>query len=860
MARPLTGWSKFLLICGASGAVFLFYCFASASVLLLLAAIAFELVLAVAAARVALAPWVARIMHRHLALLKIFVKSFRVRKGVEFRIPLQAADAPGLFATLDSLCRRLDVAPPQTVSLEMTCSAWVRLKGLRRGGGKTILGVGYDLLAGLSVTEAEAVLAHEMVHAKLIQRGFRSWLMGGLNRAGNLSRSLAAQVGAFRAAKISSELAGTLLAGADRLTRLGARLVAAYSRQDEFEADRGAAELCGVGPIRSSLSKLEAIARITARLPWRERVARLQAGNGFSQWLLAELAAGTAFQPAENRPDLFNKYSTHPSLNDRLAALASVPDRPTKDTGPAIRLLADPDAIAATLVLEIQRVAAEQEKLDSRQLQRWVRKARNNAHLRGAQAIGVALIVAGILTGFFVWLDSGLSLNLTLGVAGCLAAGFACYRLSRYKDKVPLPVPDFALLKETSKGGKKTKDLAGAQKEIESELATLVARETKSKKPAFLAAQSYQALARCDYLRAHVAARLCLKMNSKSVEGFLGLMIASSALRNHQQFVSSFGAVRKATGIRTDSTIWGVAWALVLARDWGQAEAYLERALEARPEETTFRALLAVCQARRGKLQSAIMNARQLCIPVAKNKEYAKLLIELQLDGGYLREAQQRLTGLESQAPGDSELMLALARVSLMLGEVEKARKWVAMLEMDSQSALTLVQLGGMYESARKDDDAAEFYHKALTAGFYPEACLGLARLEMLRQDKEKARGLLLQALDLVRPVGEGSAGPIPHFHQVTRQLLALEEPILNCRAWVARFGTGNVPKALASQSFLIYAPSQADAGKFVLTILGALHPGTPPVLTSAISWRLAPAHQQPDGPARPGIQAVFQN
>ncbi len=54
----------------------------------------------------------------------------------------------------------------------MNAIAWVKLKGYRKGSGKTTLGIGYDLLAGLPEAEVEAVLAHEMVHARLVQRGF----------------------------------------------------------------------------------------------------------------------------------------------------------------------------------------------------------------------------------------------------------------------------------------------------------------------------------------------------------------------------------------------------------------------------------------------------------------------------------------------------------------------------------------------------------------------------------------------------------------------------------------------------------------------------------------------------------------
>jgi len=74
------------------------------------------------------------------------------------------------------------------------------------------------------------------------------------------------------------------------LTRQAATWIAACSRQDEFEADLGSVELCGAGPVRLALSKVESLARITAKLPWRERVAHIQMAK-LSQWLVGELAA-----------------------------------------------------------------------------------------------------------------------------------------------------------------------------------------------------------------------------------------------------------------------------------------------------------------------------------------------------------------------------------------------------------------------------------------------------------------------------------------------------------------------------------------------------------------------------------------
>ena len=126
----------------------------------------------------------------------------------------------------------------------MEAGAWVRLKG-RRGLSGVALGLGFDLLAGTTQSELEAVVAHELSHAKLTQRADRNWLVRGLERAAQLSRRLS-QLADPRPAKApSAGLARLSLRVSDRLAEAAAQRIAAFSRQEEFEADRGAAEISG---------------------------------------------------------------------------------------------------------------------------------------------------------------------------------------------------------------------------------------------------------------------------------------------------------------------------------------------------------------------------------------------------------------------------------------------------------------------------------------------------------------------------------------------------------------------------------------------------------------------------------------
>jgi hypothetical protein len=210
--------------------------------------------------------------------------------GPTYRLVLSPQDAPGLFAISRTLAQRAALVPPQSIAIEMHANAWVLLHGYRRGGGRTTLGIGFDLLAGLTVSEVEAVLAHELTHARLVQRGFSRWLKKGLARLSQVTNQLAVCAEGYRQANAWSDLADTTFKVFDRLTRRAARLVATYSRQNEFEADSGGVALCGAAAMRSALMRLEDLddrPRCPGTSGWR-----LQPGGAFTTRLVGESSSG----------------------------------------------------------------------------------------------------------------------------------------------------------------------------------------------------------------------------------------------------------------------------------------------------------------------------------------------------------------------------------------------------------------------------------------------------------------------------------------------------------------------------------------------------------------------------------------
>ena len=854
--RPLSGTANFMLLLGATATMLLFYCFVIGSILVLLAILLVEVVVFVAALRFGIGGFIIPIIKGHGSLFVAFCRSMKLGKPSGFRLALKKNDNPELYITLKDICEKAGVPLPRRVYLEMGVNAWVQMKGFRRGSGDTALGIGYDLLAGLTRVEFEGVLAHEMMHAKLVERGFRQLLNGGVGRAAKLTNILAVQLAEGRRAKRSENLTATFMRGADTLTRRAARQIAACSRQDEFAADRGAAEISSAGAIRSALLKLEGLNRIASRLSLRERVAQLESGEGFSEWLIRELGATLPNAQPESKVAAFNKYSTHPSLHDRLAALSIYPDQTLEDSPPAIGLLAQPDEVAEKLVKAIQKQVIAQEQTDSKKLTQWSRKAGGAPQLQPKQVGGICVLIFGLILSACVAVSSGLigSILAILSVVG----GVIIFRFGRYREEIALPVPDFALIKAASQ--KKIEVNQSEVLNLEEKLRKIILEERKRpRRESILVKHSYEALETCDYVRAHVAARLCLELNNKSIPGALAFIVAAGYLKQRPQATQAIRFVMRNTGMRGESQPWGVGWGLLLLGDWIHAEAFLEQSRIRKPSSATVLALLALSQVRRGKLFSAIASARQAALIQPDDKEYAKLLIDLLLQAGFLREANEQLTKLQDEAATDPELMVSMVKLSLMSKHVTVADQWAELAIHSPAGPHKFVKLGATYEAARHDEKATELFRHALTLGHYPEALIGLGRLEIHRRNFEQARIHLLTALNLNLPIGEGSANPVELVLPIFQQLKLLQDPILNCRAWIATMSQLMKPVALANVTLLIYAPTQAEAQAYLSAALAAMQPDLPPPVPNAVTWRAAPREQQPDGPVSPGVQGLLK-
>ncbi len=793
---------------------------------------------------------------RHLALAGIFLRSCLLHKAGETCIPLSAEEAPGLFSMLESLCFQMGINFRPQVFVEMEAGAWVKLRAGRRGAGKVELGLGFDLLAGTTQPELEAVIAHELSHAKLTQRMVRNWLARGLERAVQLSRGLARLAAPRRGNARSPWLARFLLGASELLAEAAAQKIAAYSRQEEFEADRGAAGISGPAALSGALLKVEALGRFASRLPWRERVAQLQAQT-FTQWLVKELAQVKPLPLRQIEGQTPDRFSTHPSLKDRLNALSAGPASWAEGSGPpSINLLAEADTVAERVIARILDSSAEREERDSRKLRQWAREMRLATTWSQMQKTGAGLVAAAGTAGAAAWIFAA-PLDVLAPILAAAMLGIFFYWLGQYHERMELPVPDFGLLKKTwhPQGAISEEEI----KKWELALRARIGGKTGRKAESFLAAKCFAALSESDYLKAGVAARLLLARNHQSLPGLLAAAVSSAWLGEGEETAQTLAAIQKNVGLKGPSICWAVAWTSMLRGHWARAEALLEQVIDKSPDDPTLLNLRALCQLRRGKIQSAISSARRACAPRPRNREHAKFLVDLLLEGGYVREARTQLLPLDKEVPYDYDLMLTAIKLDLSLRNFQGADRWAETMLRSSPSPHMIVQLGAFYELSRQSDQAARFYREALGHAFYPDACLGLARLEEERGNTIAARQHTLAALDFRQPLGKHATPPWELLRLTLTQLALLEKPIKSGQAWIVDLPDKALPSPLAGMSFIVYASNRPRAERCFQTILEAMSPKGPRVVVSDILWRLAPPEYQPFGPVRPGVQPLLE-
>lgn len=255
---------------------------------------------------------------------------------------LERSAQPRLFAEIDGVAERMRQALPEEVYLVGDMNAFVAERGGVLGwGSRRVMGIGLPLLQMLTVGQLRAVLAHEFGHYAGEDTRLGPWLYKARE---DMGRTIA-----------SFEEGSPLHAVFSWYGLLFLRITQAFSREQEYAADLWAANLYGSKAIGEGLKACEWGAKCY-ELYWRTEVEPLleagflpPLGEGFARFGGSSFAE-QAIADLDSQTVEADPYDSHPALEERLAALAGLPEPPgPAEDGSAISLLQDPAGLEALL-------------------------------------------------------------------------------------------------------------------------------------------------------------------------------------------------------------------------------------------------------------------------------------------------------------------------------------------------------------------------------------------------------------------------------------------------------------------------------------------------------------------------------
>jgi Zn-dependent protease with chaperone function len=260
---------------------------------------------------------------------------------------LQRHAAPKLFAELETIARPIGQPLPVEVYVVPDVNAFVSQRGGVMGfGSRRIMGVGLPLLRLLTVGQLRGVLAHEFGHYHGGDVKLGPWIYK-------------TQEAVFRTMENLSEHTAILSYPFVGFAKLFMRVTLAISRRQELAADALAAGLVGARAFGEGLKTVHAAGPAyqpyveSELLPVLDFGFRPPLAEGFSRFMksprIASIAEKAIQEEMASRER--NPYDSHPSLPERLAAIASLPPgEPAAEDPPAISLLEDVAAIETTML------------------------------------------------------------------------------------------------------------------------------------------------------------------------------------------------------------------------------------------------------------------------------------------------------------------------------------------------------------------------------------------------------------------------------------------------------------------------------------------------------------------------------
>ena len=264
---------------------------------------------------------------------------------------LLPAEHPRLFSEMQTVAEQTGQAMPREVYLVADANAAVMERGGVMGiGGKRVMIVGLPFLQTLTVSQFRGVIAHEFGHFYGGDTKLSPWVYKTRAAIGRTIASLSNR--------------SWLQAPFRWYGMMFLRTTHAISRRQEFIADELAARLVGPQVCAEGLRIGHSIGPAFDGYMREEYIPALESGyrppfiEGFSRFLKApRVSQFMEFVVAQqSQSHSVDPYDTHPTLSERLKAMAALPaGEVTADPTPAISLLGDAAAAEAALVSSIVR-------------------------------------------------------------------------------------------------------------------------------------------------------------------------------------------------------------------------------------------------------------------------------------------------------------------------------------------------------------------------------------------------------------------------------------------------------------------------------------------------------------------------
>ncbi len=277
------------------------------------------------------------------------LKSLFSRTGSgAFGLPKTAAELPQVHRMLQEVAQKVETSPVDVVYLAPGSSIGVHQEGRGPFGlfgvKRRVLTLGLSTMQSLTVSEVQAILAHEYAHFSHRDTFYSRFIYQVSLSIGNALSGLAATGGVFNYINPCYWFLWLY-------HRAYSLLASGFSRSREFLADRMAARIYGADVFTSALTKVATEGQLFEMTIYDNINELLNSNQAFDNMYTAFRGFRDEQLDAEQRKQLYDSlcgereslFASHPSFHDRLEAIAGCPAAAHRDDRSALTLFEDPE-------------------------------------------------------------------------------------------------------------------------------------------------------------------------------------------------------------------------------------------------------------------------------------------------------------------------------------------------------------------------------------------------------------------------------------------------------------------------------------------------------------------------------------